>query len=316
MSPCAGRDVSTLADAGSPPLSASIVVVTKDRPEDLRRALASAAAQNPPAQILVIDDGSSCDLDAIMTTCPAAIFHRRDASAGCVARRNEAAELATGDILVSIDDDAAFSAPDIVAATLRLFDDPRVGAVAIPHRDMRRRSETTPVSPPDELQATATFVGCAYAVRRDLFRQLGGFRDDIVMQGEESDFAIRLLDAGHFVVLGRGAPVLHYESPQRDLRRMDYFGARNTIFFLYRNLPFDRFALRIAPTLIRLAAWTFDPPRLRHRLRALFDALKSLPSLPRAPVRRQTCRLFRRLQRGGAMPLSEAACRLAARKPS
>ncbi len=71
---------------------------------------------------------------------------------------------------------------------------------------------------------TDTFIGTAHALRRDIFLKLGGYRDHLVHQGEESDFCIRMLDAGYLVRLGRSDPINHWESPKRDLRRMDFYG--------------------------------------------------------------------------------------------
>jgi len=40
-------------------INASIVIVTKDRKDQLRRALGSAIQQDGPIEVMVLDDGSS-----------------------------------------------------------------------------------------------------------------------------------------------------------------------------------------------------------------------------------------------------------------
>ena len=54
--------------------------------------------------------------------------------AGLVVRRSQAAELASGEVIVSIDDDALFTDPKVVNDTLALFSaSDRIGAIAILH---------------------------------------------------------------------------------------------------------------------------------------------------------------------------------------
>jgi hypothetical protein len=59
-------------------------------------------------------------------------------SGGYILRRNEAAKLAKGAVIFSIDDDAVFSSPRTVEQTISEFDLPNVGAVAIPCLDVNR----------------------------------------------------------------------------------------------------------------------------------------------------------------------------------
>ena len=58
--------------------------------------------------------------------------HRSEQSLGLIVQRNRAAELARTPYLFSMDDDAVFSTPRVVETTLREFEHPRVGVVAIP----------------------------------------------------------------------------------------------------------------------------------------------------------------------------------------
>jgi glycosyltransferase involved in cell wall biosynthesis len=228
-----------VSDAAPAGLSATVVIVTKDRVDQLQTAVASAVAQRGPVDVLVIDDGSSDDTtERIRARFPEVAVHRRDASAGLVARRNEAAELATGDVLVSIDDDARFSTPDVVAQTLRDFADPRVGAVAVPYVEAAQGPEVRQRAPEDDgVWTTASFRGTAYAVRRELFLALGAFRAEIVHQGEEPDFAVRLLDAGRAIRLGRAEPIIHEESPNRNMWRMTHYGRRNELLLCWTRYP-------------------------------------------------------------------------------
>lgn len=211
-------------------MDATIVIVTKDRREMLADALASAVAQEGDIEILVIDDGSSDGTaEMVAERFPDVRVHRYETNAGLVVRRNDAARIARGRVIVSIDDDAVFTTPDTVAQTLRDFDaDARIAAVGIPYVDVRR-SPQVHQQPPDAegCWIGPVYRGTAHAVRRDVFLELGGYRERIVHQGEEHDFCLRLLDAGYLVRYGRAAPIEHRESPRRSNRRMERYGRRN-----------------------------------------------------------------------------------------
>src|SRR5256885_17202295 len=99
---------------------ATIVITTKDRKKELRLAIRSAVAQEPPVEVLVIDDGSIDDTaDMVRQEFPGVKLERHEQPKGLIVRRNEAARIARGQIIFSIDDDAEFSNTSIVATVLR-----------------------------------------------------------------------------------------------------------------------------------------------------------------------------------------------------
>jgi glycosyltransferase involved in cell wall biosynthesis len=286
---------------------ATVAIVTKDRRDELRRALASAVAQRGDVEVLVIDDGSSDGTAAMVRAdFPQARLHRFESSAGLVVRRNDAARLARGRIVVSIDDDAAFSSTHTVAQTLADFETPRVAAVAVPYLDIRTGNGEQQRAPDGNgVWVGATFRGTAYAVEREAFLAIGGFREEIVHQGEEPDLTLRLLDGGRVVRLGRADPIRHFESPRRDLTRMTLYGRRNELLLAFTYFPFP---WNVAAT----AAWTVKGLRIGRRLglmrptvRGLGEGIRTCWRLrhERRPVARRTMRLDRRLRRSRALRL-------------
>ena len=94
------------------------------------------------------------------------------------------------------------------------------------------------------------FTGAAQALRRDVFLQLGGFRESLVHFGEEDDYCIRLLAAGYVTRQGRADPAFHKLSPVRNRRRERHDAVRNVIYWSWLNVP----AWRIVPQLAVLTA--------------------------------------------------------------
>src|SRR3954453_4896293 len=161
-----------------PPLpAASVVITSRNRKDHLREAVASALAQDADVEVLVVDDGSTDGSgEMVQAEFPQARLIRHDESAGLIVRRTEAAQAATGDIVVSIDDDARLVSEHTVSQTLADFDHERIGAVAMPFVDVRQ-SPAPRQTPPDATGrwVTSSYIGTAHAVRRDVFLALGGY---------------------------------------------------------------------------------------------------------------------------------------------
>ncbi len=294
------------ASQGGPP-SATVAIVTKDRCGVLRNALASALAQQGDVEVLVVDDGSrDGTAEMVREEFPGVRVQRFEASAGLVVRRNFAVRAAAAPIVISIDDDAVFSATDIVAQTLRDFDHPRIAVVAIPYIDVGADDVVRQRAPDDHGRwVAATFRGTAYAVRRDPFLALGGFRESIFHQGEEPDLSLRMLDAGWLVRQGRAAPIHHFASPNRSVRRMDVYGRRNEILLCFTLLPFPSDVLVAGGYALKglRLGWRLGRPgaMLEGMGLGLRDSWRLRAE--RRPVRRRTVLLDRRLRRAGSLPL-------------
>jgi GT2 family glycosyltransferase len=297
--------------------SATVVVTTRNRKDDLRACLQSVQRQNVAVETIVIDDASDDGTaEMVASEFPTARLVRNVAMQGYIRGRNEAARLATGEVIVSLDDDAAFSSDRIVADTLALFDDERVAAVAIPYVDVNREP-TVRQSAPDRLSAyvVESFIGTAHAIRRSVFLSLGGYREELFHQGEESDLCVRLLAVGYVVRLGAGEPIHHFESPRRDFRRMDHYGPRNAILFAWQNVPFPIVLVQIPATVTGVLMHTLNPSRLLARCLGVIDGLASCARFDRAPVPSSVYRLWRRMRKAATpIRLDDIAVDLAARR--
>jgi glycosyltransferase involved in cell wall biosynthesis len=282
-------------------MQASVVIATKNRKEELRSAIVSALQQTEKVEIVVIDDGSTDGTsDMVQSEFPEVRLFRSETSLGCIAQRNRGAELAHGDIIFSIDDDAVFSSAHTIRQTLSSFNHPRIGAVAIPYIEPKKSHEIYQLARDgDHTYITNDFIGTAHALRKDIFLAIGGYRASLMHQGEEQDFCIRMLDSGYFVRLGSADPIHHFESPRRDFSKMDYYGARNPIYFLYQNAPLRFLVPYLLASTLLVLLWTLKPDRFRNRLKAVMDAYVAcfLGRVPRKPVSHETYLLFRRLKK-------------------
>lgn len=307
---------SSLADDGRhAPLSepdATVVITTKNRKEELRVAVASVLRQvGVSLEVVVIDDGSTDGTtDMLLEEFPSVRVERRTQSAGLIVRRNEGARLALSPIVFSIDDDAAFPSPHTVRQTLAEFSNPQIGAVAIPFVNVRQDSRIRQLAPDTARDyALFAYIGTAHAIRRELFLSLGGYREILFHQGEESDFCIRLLDAGYFVKVGSADPIHHFESPRRDSKRMTVHGRKNDLLFAVFNVPWLYLPMHLLATTINGVCFGLKAGRIAWAIegiaRGYATALFNLRE--RQPVHGQAYRDFRMLKQREMAPASALA---------
>ncbi len=217
----------------------TVLISTRNRRDELSRALDSVKRQSVPAEILVFDDASEDGTaEWVRSAFPAVRLERSDERMGIVGARDRAMRIAGGKIVITIDDDCVMVSPETVERTVADFCDPRIGAVAIPSVDFcdggQRRfgPEKT-----DGVWLAPTFRGGASAILREAFDKVGGFDTTLFRQGEEGDFCMGLLREGYVCRWGTAPAIEHYPMGKRDVRLIGYYQARNSILWVFRYAP-------------------------------------------------------------------------------
>jgi GT2 family glycosyltransferase len=217
---------------------AGIVIVTRNREEDLRHTLEKLAAQPGWNQlpILIFDDASDSAGPGYFS-----MLHkhgqqvlREPARLGYILCRNRANFEAPFEFIFSLDDDSCFIDPEGPARALAYMEaNPKVAALSFPQA---KEGSDPPKS--TEPFPCASFIGCAHLVRKNVFLALGGYRADFVHLGEEVEYSRRLWSAGYEVHAFPGCRVQHDSTAvARDLRRMGYYGPRNRMFTHFLSTP-------------------------------------------------------------------------------
>ncbi|MEE9369566.1 MAG: glycosyltransferase family A protein [Pontiella sp.] len=255
-------------------MKASFVIATYNRAADLERCLDSILKQQDcEFEILVIDDASTdhtCEMVREK-------YHDRvklisqETNCGSVRNRNYGANLAKEDILFLIDDDTEFPNVYTVREIIQEFEDPRVGAVAIPYLQDGILKHSSGM--PDQNATTfvvASYIGCCSAVRRSSFISLGGYEGFLRHGAEEDDLCIRLHNEGELCIIGRvSEPMVHYESPIRNFQKWDYAGRRSSLLYIWKNCP----TLYLLPNLIVTTFHGVQHAFRIHRFRGNFAGL-------------------------------------------
>ena len=286
----------------------TVLITTKNRRDELRKALLSTFSQDIACQVLVLDDGSTDGTaDMVRSDFPQVQLHREEQSLGVIRARNKGIALATTDVVVVIDDDCIFSSPTCLRQAMRDLDQPRVGVVTMPLINANYSPRILGKAPDETgVWIAAQFQGGANAVKRAAFLAAGGMRGEFNRQCEETDLTLRLMNAGLYTRLGNGEPVLHYESPVRDRSRIIYFQTRNNLLICTYDVPLVALPVHLCATTFNVVRAGFAEGYYLATLRGLAAAVKEtlLHLGRRRAVSLATYRLFRRLRRGEEIDIS------------
>jgi GT2 family glycosyltransferase len=219
------------------PISVSIVIPTRQRPDYLAVTLASLVPQatRAGAEVIVVSDGVDLTTEAVAER-HGVRFVSLTAPRGLNAARNAAVSAAGGELIAFVDDDVLVP-EGWLAALLQ-------GAGSAPDRDVfggpiRARlegggpracgREPAPITTPDlgaDDRDVAVVWGANMAVRRRVFERVGMFDESLAGRGDEEEWERRYTAAGGRVRYVAAAGLEHRRSAEdatvRALSRSGY----------------------------------------------------------------------------------------------
>ncbi len=272
---------------------ATLVICTRDRPDDLRRCLEWVQAHTvAPLELVVVDNAPA----RFPVEAAARSFGARyvvEPRVGLNRARQRGAIAAQGDIIIYIDDDVAV-APGWERALLSSFDDPEVAGVTglvLPFelttsaqllfeqhcgfsRGYQRQEYTLTSGSP--IGAARVGAGACMAFRRELVTGLGLFTAEMdagtpTLSGGDTYAFYQLLSLGYRLVYEPLAVVRHrHRTSLRELQRTLYGYSVGTYCYLLRCLLRHREANAL-PAGLR---WFLD-----HHLRRLAKGIARQPGV-------------------------------------
>lgn len=213
----------------------SILIITYNRPADLLELLVNLGTQihlNTVLQeILILNNASTEDYTAVtkfIATNPLLniTYISSDENLGVARGRNRLMQIATGELLLSLDDDMVFTASDDLVKLATLFDEPffksantgiitfrviyydthEVQVTAFPHKKYDKYAALPRFH-------TAYFAGGAHIMLADVITKTGIYPTDFHYGMEEYDLSYRILNAGYTIGYDNTVTVAHKESP-------------------------------------------------------------------------------------------------------
>ena len=247
----------------------SIIIVTWNALDHLREYLPSVAATSYPDFEIIIADNASSDGSAewVREHIPGAKIATFDYNYGYCGGNNRAVKYSSGDILIFLNNDVRVE-PDWLQPLADTFSDNSVGIaqpkmLSVKEPDMfeyagaaggmidkmgypfckGRIFDTVERDNGQYDKSSEIFwaSGAAFAVRKSLFRELGGFDEDFEFHMEEIDLCWRAHKTGLRVMSQPASVVYHLGGgslPMGSPRKV-YYNYRNSLIMLTKNL--DRF---------------------------------------------------------------------------
>jgi GT2 family glycosyltransferase len=281
------------------------VIVAYESGPELTRTLPGLARELAPGdEVIVVDNGSKVSPRAIVAEhLPAATVIEMGTNAGFTVATNRGAAAASGDIVLMLNPDA-LPEPGFGDAIRAPFEDsPEWGAwmaLVVCRQEGKRVVNSwgnpvhftgiawagghgQPVAGAGQMREIPVASGAAFAIKRDLWREVGGLPDEFFLYHEDIDLSLRVRSAGRRIGLVTEAVADHdYDFHSSD--RKWFWLERNRLAMVIRNYPGRLLAL-LAPALIGtelvLLLVSAKQGWLGAKLKGYRDLLRWLPRLRR-----------------------------------
>lgn len=256
----------------------SIGISTRDRWEELEFTLAKLAdAGLDRYETIVIDDGSRKPVARELRERFSWVrFERTETSRGYILQRNWLASQLSAPVYLSLDDDSHVEHGDVEAAAEWLLgcEDAVALALRIVLENLQIRPETSAPYP------VRYFIGCGHMLKRELFLNMGGYREELKCYCEEHEFALRANRSGYIVYSYPRVTVRHLMSETgRNLDRINFFLTRNDLWLAAWHFPLPYLILSYLNCLPRQLRMAVHRPYWRSIVRGFFSAILSLPKV-------------------------------------
>ena len=230
-------------------MQASILIVSKNRKAALEFTLQVLMRFLDLSihEVLVFLDGCSDNSELLQIQFDWVKWHVSEKSIGASAARQQLYPKAKGKFLIGLDDDAHPLNKDFITQTKTIFENyPNVGIIAFQEIKGVFGSDEEAINQVDanvDEYYCSEFIGCGFAIRKDVYESINGFPVWIDIYGEESCVAIEVLSKGFDILYSNNIKVNHSVNKiERKLNGQNYFRfgkqLKNTTFYYLVYYPF------------------------------------------------------------------------------
>jgi len=288
--------------------SISIVMISFNRPNEIRRNVLELVSQlSEDVEIVVVDNKSETPVRSVLKSYEARVKVIEMKENVGVYARNIGVQNATGDIVVTLDDDVFgfsechakilekyFSENKKVAAlNFRVIDDVTEAQINWCHR---RRADTWGCQ---EFTTYEISEG-AVAFRRQCFLDSGMYPSYFFISHEGPDMALSLMDQGWDVVYYPLITVRHAHSKggRPDWRRY-YYDTRNMVWLGVRRYNTKLFLRKVPLHLSAMFLYSLRDGFLRVYLNAIYDSLSQIKKVreDRKCISEETYKKYKKIEK-------------------
>lgn len=196
-------------------MQASILIVSKNRKEALEKTLLilEKVIDFSIEEVLVFLDGCTDTSYQLKHKFNGIKWYESEQSLGASRARNELYAKAQGNILIGLDDDAHPLSADFVTQAADIFNNyPTAGVIAFQEIKGIFASDIIAlqsVSLIEQEYFTNEFIGCGFAIRKDVYEATNGFPVWIDIYGEESCVSIEVIKKKYDIIYSNKIKVNH-----------------------------------------------------------------------------------------------------------
>ena len=295
-------------------MKASILIVSRNRKAELRKTLGILEnyIDRDRHEIRVFLDGSSDRSEELENIFPWVHWYRSEKTLGASGARNILYGKAKGEVLFGFDDDAHPLQSDFIKRTFEVFDSNKnLGIIGF--REIKGVYSSDDQIPPELLAEeedyfSNEFLGCGFAIKKEVYHRTRGFPVWIDIYGEEVCLAWETIVEGYDILFSYRVLVNHrVDRENRKAMGAGYFRfgkqLKNTTYFYLVYYPFPLLIKKI----LKLWLHNFRKYALRDKqfFTAFFSALgQVVVNLNkilkyRQPVTQENLRKIKQLQNPG-----------------
>jgi len=235
----------------------SIVIITYNRPGDMLELAQNISKLDNIEllkEVIIVNNRSTESYEAVEAFINANNhipfrYEIAEENLGVSRGRNYAISKSSGDILLFLDDDALFRDSNALTQVYSVFADSGeqagIASFKVLYHSTREMQQTAFAHKEFEKRKdlhhfdTAYFVGCAHAIRREVFDHTGYYPVDFFYGMEEYDLSYRAIAAGYTIVYDDRVVILHKESPGGRLPKPEKLRGMwvNKSIVAYKYLP-------------------------------------------------------------------------------
>ncbi|TYA71421.1 glycosyltransferase family 2 protein [Seonamhaeicola marinus] len=251
-------------------IEASILIVSKDRKLELDKTISilETLINKEKNELLVFLDGCTDNSIDLKEKYPWVLWQLSSENVGASRARNELYKLASGELLIGLDDDAHPLQQNFIEKVKDVFKrNGKVGVIAFKEIRGVFKSDIDALKEDIEHQEylCSEFVGCGFAIRKNVYDSTKGFPVWMDIYGEETCVSLEVINNGYDILYTSTISVNH--RVDRDIRKKqgnNYFRfgrqLRNSGFYflVYYRYPLKSILKLFARNFIKYAVVDYN----------------------------------------------------------
>jgi len=234
----------------------TVLIATKDRANEIEKAIESTLNQSIKANIVILDDASKVNIkDKLINKFKDKPIKwiRSELPSGVAGARNKLVKSSSGSLMVFLDDDAYFTQEDslekivnkfsssnkIAGMAFKIILKEETDGLQIPFSKLTRYLNKDIENYESEV---SYFIGAGHVLLRETFEKIGGYDTELFYGLEELDVSSEIIKEGKKIIYFPQVEIFH--EPKKSvvdnkykLKDEAYYGIRNRIWVSYKHLP-------------------------------------------------------------------------------